>query len=81
MMITKTSLNNPRFAKRIKRTFWLAKMEAIKTKKRSTHYVKNRHGDNCIRLDVYPDGEMVAYAANGGMKNYARLILPIVSGI
>ena len=80
-MITRTSLNNPRFAKRIKRTFWLAKMEAIKTKKRSTHYVKNRHGNNCIRLDVFPSGEMAAYAAGGGMKNYASILVDIVNGI
>lgn len=80
-MITKTSLNNPRFAKRIKRMFWLAKMEAIKTKKRSTYYVKNRKGNNCIRLDVYPNGELVAYTAGGGMKNYASLLVDIVNGI
>lgn len=80
-MITKTSLNNPRFAKRIKRMFWLAKMEAIKTKKRSTQYIKNRHGDNCIRIDVFPSGELVAYASNGGMKNYASLLVDVVNGI
>ena len=80
-MLTRTSLNNPKFAKKIRRAFWLAKMEAIKAKKRSTQYVKNRKGKKCVRLDVYPNGELVAYAANGGMKNYARLILPIISGI
>ena len=80
-MITKTSLKNPRFAKRIKRMFWLAKMESIKAKKRSTQYIKNRKGSNCIRLDVYPNGEMVAYVANGGMKNYASLLVDIVNGI
>ena len=80
-MFTATSFNNPRFAKKIRRAFWLAKMEAIKAKNRSTQYIKNRKGNNCVRLDVYPSGELVAYAAGGGMKNYARLILPIISGI
>ena len=80
-MITKTSLNNPKFAKKIRRAFWLAKMETIKTKKRSTQYVKNRKGNNCVRLDVYANGELVAYTANGGMKNYASLLVDIVEGI
>lgn len=80
-MFTATSFNNPKFAKKIRRAFWLAKMEAIKAKKRSTQYIKNRKGNNCVRLDVYPNGELVVYAAGCGMKNHARLILPIVSGI
>ena len=80
-MITKTSFNNPRFAKRIKREFWLLKMQAIKTKQRAVGYVKNRHGSNVLRIDVYSSGEVVCYAANSGMKNYAALILPIVSGV
>lgn len=79
-MITKTSLNNPKFAKRIKREFWLLKMQAIKTKQRAVGYVKNRHGSNVLRIDVYSSGEVVCYTANGGMKTYASLILPIVSG-
>lgn len=80
-MITRTSLTNPTFAKRIRRIFWLAKMEAIKTKKRSTHYVKNKKGNNCLRVDVYPGGEMAAYAAGGGTKNYASLLVDIVGGV
>ena len=81
-MITATSLNNPKFAKKIRRAFWLAKMQGIKTKRRSTEYVKNRKGNNSLRIDYYPKtGELVVFAAGAGMKNYARLILPIISGI
>ena len=80
-MITKTSFNNPKFAKRIKREFWLLKMQAIKTKQRAVGYVKNRKGNNVLRIDVYSSGEVVCYAANDGMKNYASLILPIVSDV
>lgn len=80
-MITCTSLNNPKFAKKIRRAFWLAKMQGIKTKRRSTEYVENRHGNNSLRIDYYPYGEMVCYASGAGLKNYASLILPIVSGI
>ena len=80
-MITKTSLNNPKFAKRIRRSFWIAKMEAIKTKKRSTVYVKNKKGNNSLRIDYYPQGELVVYGSGSGMKNYASLIVDIVEGI
>lgn len=80
-MITKTSLNNPKFAKKIRRNFWLCKMEAIKTKQRATVYVQNRYGNNSLRIDVYPSGEMVCYSAGGGMKNHASLIVDIVEGI
>lgn len=80
-MITSTSLMNPKFAKKIRRAFWLAKMQSIKTKQRATGYIQNRKGNNALRIDVYPSGELVVYSAGGGMKNYAQLILPIVSGI
>lgn len=81
-MITKTSLNNPKFAKKIRRNFWICKMEAIKTKQRATVYVQNRHGANSLRIDYYPaSGEMVCYGAGSGMKNYANLIVDIVEGI
>lgn len=80
-MITRTSFNNPKFAKRIKREFWILKMQAIKTKQRAVGYVKNRKGNNVLRIDVYSSGEVVCYAAGQGMRNYASLILPIVSGV
>lgn len=80
-MLTKTSLNNPKFAKRIRRSFWLAKMEAIKTNKRATYYVKNRKGNNSLRIDYYPQGELVVYGSGSGMKNFAPLILPVIAGV
>ena len=80
-MITKTSLNNPKFAKKIRRQYWILKMQAIKTKQRVTGYVANRHGNNVLRIDVHKSGEIVVYAAGSGMKNFAPLILPIVSGV
>lgn len=80
-MITVTSLKNPKFAKRIRRAFWICKMQSLKTKQRATGYIQNRKGNNALRIDVYPSGELVVYSAGGGMKNHARLILPIVSGI
>ena len=80
-MLTKTSFNNPKFAKKIRRQYWILKMQAIKTKQRATGYVANRHGHNVLRIDVHKSGELVCYAAGAGMKNYASLILPIVSGV
>lgn len=80
-MFTATSFNNPKFAKKIRRTFWLCKMQSIKTKQRATGYVKNRKGNNVLRLDVTAQGELICYASGQGMKNHARLILPIISGI
>lgn len=80
-MITVTSLKNPKFAKRIRRSFWLCKMEAIKSNKRATTYVKNKKGNNSLRLDYYPTGELVVFAAGQGMKNYANLVVDIVEGI
>lgn len=80
-MMTKTSFNNPKFAKKIRRQYWILKMQAIKTKQRATGYVKNRHGNNVLRLDVTTQGELICYASGQGMRNYTRLILPIVSGI
>lgn len=74
-MITSTSLLNPKFAKRIKRALWLAKLQSMKTNKRATEYVKNRHGNACIRLDVYSDGSMSAYASGMGGKDISKMIL------
>lgn len=80
-MITSTSLMNPKFAKKIRRAFWICKMQGIKTKQRATVYVKNRYGNNSLRIDYYPYGEMVCYASGTGLKNYANLIVDIVEGI
>ena len=73
-MITSTSLLNPKFAKRIKRALWLAKLQSIKTGKRATEYVQNRNGRTVIRLDVYKDGSMAAYASGMGSKDYSAII-------
>jgi hypothetical protein len=74
-MFTQTSFNNPKFAKRIKRGLWLAKLQSMKTGKRSTEYVKNRKGSACIRIDVYSDGSMAAYASGMGSKDISKMIL------
>lgn len=74
-MITSTSLLNPKFAKRMKRALWLAKLQSMKTGKRCTEYVKNRKGNACIRIDVYSDGSMSAYASGMGSKDYSAMIL------
>lgn len=74
-MITSTSLLNPKFLKRLRRSLWLAKLQSMKTGKRATQYVKNRHGNACIRLDVFSDGGMSAYASGSGSRDYSSLIL------
>ncbi len=74
-MITSTALMNPKFLKRIKRSVWLARLESIAKRKRATVYVKNRKGNNALRIDYYPSGELVVFAAGMGMKNYASLII------
>lgn len=74
-MFTQTSFTNAKFAKRIKRALWIAKLQSMKTGKRSTEYVQNRHGRNVIRLDVYKDGSMSAYASGMGSKDISKMIL------
>ncbi|UZS00844.1 hypothetical protein [Pseudomonas phage vB_PsaM_M1] len=74
-MITSTSLSHPKFLKRIKRALWLAKLQSMKTGRRSTEYVVNRSGRNVIRLDVYKDGSMSAYASGMGSKDISKMIL------
>lgn len=79
-MITSTSFLNPKFCKKVRRSLWLAQMQAIKTKKRSTEYVKNRKGHAVLRLDVLPSGELTVYANGRGMVNYASVILKVLEG-
>jgi len=74
-MFTQTSFTNAKFAKRIKRALWLAKLQSMKTGKRCTEYVKNRKGNACIRIDVYSDGSMSAYASGMGSKDISKMIL------
>lgn len=74
-MFTQTSFSNPKFLKRLRRSLWLAKLQSIKTGKRSTEYVKKWRGNVCIRLDVYSDGSMAAYASGMGSKNYSAMII------
>lgn len=74
-MFTITSFSNPKFIKRIRRSLWLAKLQSMKTNKRSTEYVVNRNGRNVIRLDVYKDGSMSAYASGMGSKDISKMIL------
>ena len=80
-MITSTSLLNPKFAKRIKRALRLAKLQSMKTGKRCTEYVKNRDGRNVIRLDVYKDGSMSAYASGMGSKDISKMILKALDNV
>lgn len=79
-MITSTSLSHPKFLKRIKRALWLAKLQSLKTGKRSTEYVVNRNGRDVIRLDVYKDGSMSAYASGMGSKDISKMILKALEG-
>jgi hypothetical protein len=74
-MFTKTSLKHTTFQKRIKRALWLAKLQSMKTGKRCTEYIKNRKGNACIRIDVYSDGNMSAYASGMGSKDISKMIL------
>lgn len=79
-MITSTSLSHPTTIKRIKRQLWLCKLESMSKHKRSTQYVKNKHGNNFLRIDLYPNGELVCYASNGVMKNYASIVIKAIEG-
>ena len=74
-MITSTSLLNPKFLKHLRRSLWLAKLQSMKTGERCTEYVQNRHGRNVIRLDVYKDGSMSAYASGMNSKDISKMIL------
>jgi hypothetical protein len=74
-MITYTSLLNPKFLKRLRRSLWLAKLQSMKTGKRSTEYVVNRKGNNVLRIDMLATGEMLCYIAGRGMQNYSAMII------
>lgn len=67
-MITKTSLKHPTIHKRIKRSIWLATMQAIKTGEKATEYINNRKGSKVLRVDVFADGKIVCYASGRGNK-------------
>ena len=67
-MITSTSLNHPTIQKRIKRSIWLATMQAVKTGERATEYVSNRKGNKVLRVDVLADGRVICYASGRGNK-------------
>ena len=74
-MITSTTLKNKTFLKHIRQALWLCRLEACKTRKRSVRYVQNRKGRNVIRLDIYPSGDMAAYATGTGDKDYTSMVL------
>lgn len=73
-MITSTSLSNPKFLKRIRRALWLAKLQSLASGKRSTEYVKNRRGNNVLRLDVQGVTLQAAYASGGSSKDFSKTI-------
>lgn len=77
-MITKTSLKHPKIQKRIKRSIWLATMQAIKTGEKATCYVENRYNERVLEINIMPTGELIVYAKGCGMKNYAKNLLQII---
>lgn len=77
-MITQTSLNHPKTIKRIKRALWLAKLAACKNGQRGTEYVKNKKGNNYLRIDVYKTGELQCYASR--QQNVTALIKKALEG-
>ncbi len=80
-MITSTTLKNRVFLKNIRQALWLCKLKACKTNKRATEYVQNRHNRNVIRLDVYKDGSMSAYASGMGIKDISKMILKALDNV
>lgn len=77
-MFTITSFSHPKFIKRIRRSLWLAKLQSMKTGQRCTEYVVNRNGRTVLRLDVYKDGSLAAYASGMGSKDYSAVILKVL---
>ncbi len=65
MINNKTASSHPALIKKIR----LAALRAIfaQGKKRmglkSSEYVKNRHGDNIMRIDAWADGHIIVYGA------------------
>lgn len=82
-MFTQTSFSHPRFVKKIRRTIWLCQLEAMKTNKRITGYVKNRHNQNVVRIDIYihPNGNMVSYVSGMGSKDYTSIIVQALDNV
>ena len=77
-MFTSSTFKNPTFLKHIKQTLWLARMESLKTGKRSVQYVQNRNGRNVLRLDVY-DGKLTSvYASGHSSKDFAPMLEKIL---
>ncbi|MGL5013072.1 MAG: hypothetical protein ACRC6V_02120 [Bacteroidales bacterium] len=73
-MFTQTSFSNPTFIRRIRRALWLAKLQSLKTGKRSTQYVVNRKGNSVLRLDVQGVTLQAAYASGCSSKDFSAMI-------
>lgn len=66
-MLTTTSLNNPTFAKRVRRSLWLAHLQALKTNQKAVSFTHNRKGDSVLVCQVNHQGVDIAF--NKGCKD------------
>jgi hypothetical protein len=79
-MFTQTSFSNPTFIRRIRRALWLAQLQSLASGKRSTEYVKNRKGNNVLRLDVQGVTLQAAYATGCSSKDFSKTINKALEG-
>lgn len=57
-----TMLSHPTIQRKIRNAIWLAKLEALSTKKDARKvYVQNRKGNNIMRVDVSKDLQITVW--------------------
>ena len=75
MTITASSLTHPTTIRHIRQALWLCKLERQATKCRSVQYVKNKKGENYLRVDLAYNGDLCVYAGGQGSKDYSKAVI------
>lgn len=78
MTITASSLSHPTTVRHIRQALWLCKLELCKQKRQAkecqaVQYVKNKKGENFLRIDLRNGGNVVAYGIGG--KDYSKAVI------
>ncbi len=80
MTITASSLTHPTTIRHIRQALWLCKIELCKLKRqaakcRAVQYVKNKKGENYLRVDLAYNGDLCVYAGGQGSKDYSKAVI------
>lgn len=75
MTITASSLTHPTTIRHIRQALWLCKLERHATKCRAVQYVKNKKGENFLRIDLAYNGDLWVHADGSGSKDYSKAVI------